>query len=223
MAGALSFSLTFSFDQRPIQASPLFVASPCNNPKHPVFFFNKRRRFRFISSSSSQSSSTGAPSAYSYLDDSFKPRRFLSNEELEKLKILQDFSYQGELRNGSMWVRVMRPEEVEKTVTLLAESFAESMYLTAAGYVALLMFLVKQYLTERRAVMPHAVTLVGFYRGKEEEEEEELAGTVEVCFDKMGANASPSTPTPPKNSPYICNMAVKQSLRRYVLVNRCHC
>lgn len=73
--------------------------------------------------------------------------------------------------------------------------------------------------------MPHAVTLVGFFRerkengdGDEEEEggEEKLAGTVEVCFDKIGANASPPTPTPPKNSPYICNMTVQEQLRRLV-------
>lgn len=110
------------------------------------------------------------------------------------------------------------------TVKLLAESFAESMLLPV-GYVSLLRFLVKQYLVERRAAMPHAVTLVGFYRRKqdvngdekEEEEKEEMAGTVEVCFDKRGANASPPTPTPPKNSPYICNMTVKEPLRRFVL------
>lgn len=106
------------------------------------------------------------------------------------------------------------------TVALLAESFAESMVLPSA-YNSFLRFLVKQYLIERRAVMPHAITLVGFFRerkeetGEEEEEEEEkLAGTVEVSFDKRGANASPPTPTPPKNSPYICNMTVKKHLRR---------
>lgn len=66
--------------------------------------------------------------------------------------------------------------------------------------------------------MPHAATLIGFYKGKDEDEQkpEQLAGTVEVCFDKRGANASPPTPTPPKNSPYICNMTVKKELRRYV-------
>lgn len=109
------------------------------------------------------------------------------------------------------------------TVALLAESFAESMLLPSA-YNSLLRFLVKQYLIERRAVMPHAVTLVGFFRerkengdGDEEEGgEEKLAGTVEVCFDKIGANASPPTPTPPKNSPYICNMTVQEQLRRLV-------
>lgn len=108
---------------------------------------------------------------------------------------------------------------MDRTVSLLAESFAESMLLPL-GYEKLLKFLVKQYLIERRAVMPHAVTLIGFYRGKKDCEiceEVELAGTVEVCFDKRGANASPPTPTPPKNSPYICNMTVKKHLRRYII------
>lgn len=102
------------------------------------------------------------------------------------------------------------------TVGLLAESFAESMLLPS-GYVSVLKFLVKQYLIERRTLMPHMATLIGFYTETVEggeEQEAQLAGTVEVCFDKRGANASPPTPTPPKDSPYICNMAVKKSLRR---------
>lgn len=111
---------------------------------------------------------------------------------------------------------------MDNTVVLLAQSFAESM-LWPSGYLSLLRFLVKQYLIERRGLMPHAATLIGFYRGKEngvpaqaehEDGEEQLAGTVEVCFDQRGANASPPTPTPPKNSPYICNMTVRKPLRR---------
>lgn len=123
-----------------------------------------------------------------------------------------------DLKSGYLWVRVMRSEETDKTVSLLSESFAESMLLPM-GYEKFLGFLVKQYLIERRNVMPHAVTLIGFYKGREKEDEREveLAGTVEVCFDKRGANASPPTPTPPNNSPYICNMTVKKHLRRYTL------
>ncbi|MBA0692698.1 hypothetical protein Goari_010235, partial [Gossypium aridum] len=150
---------------------------------------------------------------YSFLDDPYRGSRFLSNEELEKLKALESFVYLQELESGSLWVRVMRNEEMDLTAGLLAESFAESM-LMPLGYGALLRFLVKQYLIERRAVMPHAVTLVGFYRDKGGEKGNELAGTVEVCFDKRGANASPPTPIPPKNSPYICNMTVTKQLRR---------
>ncbi|EEF30986.1 N-acetyltransferase, putative [Ricinus communis] len=231
MAALLSFSLNLYSDPQTHQRSLFFSSSPNNPIKHPFFPSQKTQCFRFKSSFSSHSSSsspstteespTASPSStYSNLEDSFKTGRFLSNEELEKLKTLEKFTYFQELKTGSLLVRVMRPEEMDITVKLLAESFAESMLLPV-GYVSLLRFLVKQYLIERRAVMPHAVTLVGFYIGKDEgnngdgeEEEEMLAGTVEVCFDKRGANASPPTPVPPKNSPYICNMTVKDSLRR---------
>lgn len=108
----------------------------------------------------------------------------------------------------------MSPGEMDMTVKLLSESFAESM-LMPTGYVKFLAFLVKQYLVDRRALMPHTVTLVGYYRGEEgSEEEEDLAGTVELSFDERGANSSPPTPIPPKNCPYICNMTVKKHLRR---------
>ncbi|XP_068308917.1 GCN5-related N-acetyltransferase 5, chloroplastic-like [Pyrus communis] len=111
---------------------------------------------------------------------------------------------------------------------LLAESFAESILLPSR-FVSVLGYLVKQYLFERMELLPNTATLISFYRkrkeeGKEEEErleevEEEdevelLAGTVEVCFNKKGAVASPPTPTPPKNSPYISKMAGKKSLWR---------
>ncbi|KAF5746631.1 hypothetical protein HS088_TW06G00802 [Tripterygium wilfordii] len=178
----------------------------------PVYL-HKSDRYTFKSFfSHSHSSSSPSPTvSNAYLEDPFRKGRLLSNQELEKLKFLENFSYFQELTTGSMCVRVMMPDEIDDTVGLLAESFAESM-LMPAGYVSLLKFFVKQYLIERRAVMPHAVTLLGFYRG--EEEEEELAGTVEICFNKMGANTSPPTPTSPKNSPYVCNMTVKQQLRR---------
>lgn len=109
-----------------------------------------------------------------------------------------------------MWVRVMREDEMDMTVGLLAESFAESI-LVPNGFVNLLGILAKQHLVEGKASMPHTATLIGFYKG---EGEEELAGTVEISFNKIGANASLPTPNPPKNSPYICNMTVQKSLRR---------
>lgn len=108
----------------------------------------------------------------------------------------------------------MKDWDLDMTVELLAESFAESMFLPTM-YLTVLGFLIKKYLIERRGVMPHAVTLLGFYReGGEEDGEEEFGGTVEMSFDKRGANASPATPTPPKECPYICNMTVKKPLRR---------
>ncbi|XP_057949933.1 GCN5-related N-acetyltransferase 5, chloroplastic [Malania oleifera] len=164
--------------------------------------------------SPSSSSSSSASSISNFIGVPLRKGRFLSNDELEKLQFLEDFEYFHELGCGSMWVRVMRAEEMDVTIALLAESFAESMSLPLK-YVPLLRFFVKKYLIERRALMPHTVTLVAFYRrGDGDGNEEHLAGTVEVSFDKRGANASPTTPTPPKNSPYISNVTVKSSLRR---------
>ncbi|XP_019158118.1 PREDICTED: uncharacterized protein LOC109154830 [Ipomoea nil] len=163
------------------------------------------------SSSSSSSSSTTPPLS---LQNPLPTARFLANEDLEKLQFLDNYSYSQELESGSLWVSVMRQEEMDMTVRLLAESFAESMMISL-GYLKLLEFFVKQYLIERRSLMPHTATLVGFYRENGDGEGElMLAGTVEVCFDRRGANDSPHTPTAPKNAPYISNMAVRQSLRR---------
>ncbi|KAH7570239.1 hypothetical protein ACOSQ2_018593 [Xanthoceras sorbifolium] len=228
MAAAVSlpFSIYSSDPQHNRTATPLFTCpSPILPTNHSLLSLHKSHHCHFkslVSSSHSSSSSTSSTAAYSFLEDTFRTGRFLTNEELEKLKTLEKFVHFQELKSGFLWVRVMRPEEeMDATVNLLAESFAESMLLPV-GYEKLLRFLVKQYLLERRAVMPHAVTLVGFYRGKEEEEGQsggggeqvELAATVEVCFDKRGANASPPTPTSPKNSPYICNMTVQKQFRR---------
>ncbi|KAL2328004.1 hypothetical protein Fmac_021431 [Flemingia macrophylla] len=41
-----------------------------------------------------------------------------------------------------------------------------------------------------------------------------LAGTIKVSFDKKGAIASVPTPAPPKDAPYISNMAIHKSLQR---------
>ncbi|KAB2084581.1 hypothetical protein ES319_A05G343400v1 [Gossypium barbadense] len=188
--------------------TPPFLSS-----RNPLLSLQRLHQCNCRCSFPSSSPNSVTPSQYSFLDDPFRGSRFLSNEELEKLKALESFVYLIELESGSLWVRVMRNEEMDLTAGLLAESFAESM-LMPLGYGPLLRFLVKQYLIERRAVMPHAVTLVGFYRDKGGEKGNGLAGTVEVCFDKRGANASPPTPIPPENSPYICNMTVTKQLRR---------
>ncbi|MBA0746616.1 hypothetical protein Gogos_009118 [Gossypium gossypioides] len=216
-AAALSPFLSLDPNQRQhfhIHLNPT-KTPPFLSSRNPLLSLQRLHQCNCRCSFPSSSPNSVTPSQYySFLDDPFRGSRFLSNEELEKLKALESFVYLQELESGSLWVRVMRNEEMDLTAGLLAESFAESM-LMPLGYGALLRFLVKQYLIERRAVMPHAVTLVGFYRDKGGEKGNELAGTVEVCFDKRGANASPPTPIPPKNSPYICNMTVTKQLRRF--------
>ncbi|XP_034699520.1 uncharacterized protein LOC117924897 [Vitis riparia] len=191
--------------------APYFNTLP-PKPKHPLPLQHKSGCYRLVLPLFSSSDSPSSTS--SFFQDPLRTGRFLSNEELEKLRILENFRYSHEFEFGSMWVRVMRAEEIDITANLLAESFAVSLLLPIA-YVKLLAYLVKQYLIEKRALMPHTATLVGFYKGVDGgEEEEQLAGTVEVSFNKRGANASPPTPTPPKNSPYICNMTVREPLRR---------
>lgn len=245
------FSNTTHFKPHQTPLLPLSAPTSTLFPKYPLAIFHKSHPSSFKSSSSPSHSSTTTTTASdttatdtatttststtssSFLEYPLRTGRFLSSEELEQLKLLENFRYYQELESGAMWVRVMRPEEMDITVGVLAESFAESMLLPS-GYVSVLGYLVKQYLFERMELSPHTATLIGFYRRRKEEGEEQqekntedeeevdevefLAGTVEVCFDKKGANASPPTPTPPKNSPYISNMAVKKSLRRFVLL-----
>ncbi|KAE9607097.1 putative transcription regulator GNAT family [Lupinus albus] len=219
MATATTITLSLSF--------PLDLQNPRFVSKHQRFFNNPFLNlnthsiptFKISSSSHSHPSTTTTTTPSN--SDPFRTGQFLTNSDLENLKLLDNFVYSEEIKSGSMWVRVMKEDEMDITVALLAESFAESMQLPT-GYVGVLRFLVKQYLIERRTLMPHTATLIGFYRksvdsekeGEEENEEVELAGTVEVCFDKRGANASLPSPIPPKDNPYICNMAVQKSLRR---------
>ncbi|XP_031402428.1 LOW QUALITY PROTEIN: uncharacterized protein LOC116211999 [Punica granatum] len=225
-AAATALSLSFSSNSPPhlhlhLRAHPFTPPPPYLHTQFSTLpNVATRSHFRPSFSHSPPSppppSTATADTSVPFLDDPFRPLKFLTNDEFEKLKFLESYSYFQELKSGHLTVRVMRAEEMDETVKLLAESFADSMLLPP-GYVPLLRFLVKKYLIERRSVMPHAVTLIGFYRERtdeDEEEGEELAGTVEVCFDKRGSNASPPSPTPPKNSPYICNMTVKEQLRR---------
>ena len=163
---------------------------------------------------------------------------FLTDDDLRRLNSLDSFLYRRDLPSGSLSVRLMRPHETRPTVLLLAHSFAESLLIPVA-YVNLLAFLINQYLLQRLTLLPNTATLVAFYTqtqppptaAKEEEGEQlqedegellhedegaRLVGTVEICFNRRGANASVPSPTPPRDSPYICNMAVQKSLRRYL-------
>ncbi|KAL6571775.1 hypothetical protein OROHE_002644 [Orobanche hederae] len=186
-----------------------YLSAP--NHRRPSIQFPKRSH-HYNNLSPSLSASHSPSSSSSPSSNPLHTGRFLTNDELENLEILSKFSYHQELKSGLLWVRVMREEEMEVTATLLSESFAESMMITA-DYLKLLEFCVKNYLIERRETRPHNATLLGIYK-KNGDEDFELAGTVEMTFDRNGTNRNPPTPTPPKNSPYICNMAVAKQLRR---------
>ncbi|XP_060214360.1 GCN5-related N-acetyltransferase 5, chloroplastic [Lycium barbarum] len=210
---ATAISLSFSLD--PQSYHHHFHHNNMNFNSHKVSIFTPKYTFPFLISSKSHTSNLIIPlsTSQSSSQTPLQTGRFLTNQELEKLQSLEKYRYFQELESGSLWIRLMKEEEMDVTVWLLAESFAESM-LMPKGYVKFLAYLVKQYMIERRTMMPHAATLLGFYKENGEDVDLQLAGTVEVCFDKRGANANPPTPTPPKNSPYICNMTVDKLLRR---------
>ncbi|KAG0482557.1 hypothetical protein HPP92_010641 [Vanilla planifolia] len=144
---------------------------------------------------------------------------FLDNIGLHRLQTLEKYIREDELDGGGwLEIRHMEDSEVDPTVMLLSDSYAETMGVPQR-YVPLLSFFVKQYLVERRSLVPHAAMLVGFYRDSGVKEPE-LACTAEVSFDSRGANAAPPTPLPPSDFPYICNMAVKKALRRKGIARR---
>ncbi|XP_058115427.1 GCN5-related N-acetyltransferase 5, chloroplastic [Magnolia sinica] len=184
---------------------PLSLSYTPSFPSYPAPTLSK---FHLLKS---HHSSYHSSSSYSLPNNPLPTGLFLSPDDIEKKGVLERFEYFQRLPLGSLTIRSMGDRNVEATIGLLANSFAESMSVPSR-LVAFLTFLVKQYVTERRALLPHAVMLIGFYKG--EDGTEELAGTVEISFNARGANASSPTPVPPRDFPYICNMAVKETLRR---------
>lgn len=132
---------------------------------------------------------------------------------------------------GELLVRALCAQDLEGTVDLLTDSFAELFGLT---FRPLLRLQVKLYLQQRLLLLPHAVTLIALYYppegtdisvgtdiGDSTKNSESVGGrkrpevvaTVELSFSDA---AQPSFPTlnPPKGSAYLCNMAVLHSCRR---------
>ncbi|CAK9157762.1 unnamed protein product [Ilex paraguariensis] len=154
---ATTVSLCLSLDPQPhyYHHNHLYQTTHFKNqarflsPKHthPLVIFPKSDRYYLISSFSTSHSSSSSSTSPSFLQNPLLPGRFLTNEELEKLQSLEDFRYYKELESGSMWVRVMRQEEMDMN-----------------------------YLIERRTLLPHTTILIGFYRAGEEEDLQ-LAGT----------------------------------------------
>ncbi|XP_028551500.1 uncharacterized protein LOC110092118 isoform X2 [Dendrobium catenatum] len=138
---------------------------------------------------------------------------FLDDLGLYRLQTIDKYKREGPLGGGWLEIRPMEDGEIDPIIQLLSESFIESMGMPPR-YVPLLTFIVRQYVMGRRLLLPHAVMLVGFYR--DDGKEPELACTAEISFDTFGANVAPPTPLPPKDCPYICNMAVKKDLRRVI-------
>ncbi|KAL9240921.1 hypothetical protein vseg_015087 [Gypsophila vaccaria] len=141
---------------------------------------------------------------------------FLTQTQLTNLNFLQSYTHSLSLPSGAhLTIRPMHDLELDSVSVLLSQSFSDSMSLPMSTpmYLKLLGYLVRQYLLERRGLLPHNVTLVGLL-GDSDPDFRELVGTVEVCFDAKGANSNPPTPTAPKNCPYVCNMTVRKEFRR---------
>ncbi|XP_020083568.1 uncharacterized protein LOC109706952 [Ananas comosus] len=192
------------------------ILSRHHNPRHSHRPFSLSKPYAFARSLlRRRRSSLPAPpvAADSSLGGGGGGGCFLDLDAPERLRVLEEFRYEHEFEHGSLLIRAMNESELDAAVELLAESFSESMW-APPRYTQLLAFLVKQYVVERRRLVPHAVVLVGLYTSKKGAEEAELACTAEVSFDAVGAIAAPPTPPPPPDCPYICNMTVKKSLRR---------
>uniref|UniRef100_A0A1D1XYC9 Threonine--tRNA ligase n=1 Tax=Anthurium amnicola TaxID=1678845 RepID=A0A1D1XYC9_9ARAE len=230
---APSTSLSFSLDsllfhpRHPSRSSSSSSCSRCTlslNLSSPRFTLRHALPMRSIRRPEPQSLRPTDPSApfptyppprpCSLLGGPPRTGAFLGPDGLDKLHFLDGFRYAYEFPHGSLEVRLMSPEEVGATVKLLAESFADSMWIPSR-YIRFLEFLVEQYVLQKRAQLPHAATLVVYYQARGGVEAQ-LAGTAEVSFNALGGNVSPPSPIPPRDAPYICNMTVKETLRRLI-------
>ncbi|XP_038984051.1 uncharacterized protein LOC120111319 [Phoenix dactylifera] len=131
---------------------------------------------------------------------------------LDRRQILEKFRYTSQIGHGWLEIRHMKDEDLDAVALLLAESFNRDKQ-SPGGNISMFAFVVKQYMIERRSVIPHAAVLVGFYKEKDGEEAQ-LACTAEISFDALGAHPAVGTPRPPKECPYIGNVSVTKTLRR---------
>ncbi|KAG6543977.1 hypothetical protein Mapa_014601 [Marchantia paleacea] len=164
------------------------------------------------------------PIEMDYEDMKVGRERDWSIADMKKVDALRNFEYRIGSEKGVLVVQVLRVEHMKAVEELLVDSFAELMggLLT---YRPLLTLTVRQYVRDRYACLPDAVTLVGLYApaednvvmGRTEDNESSnwlLAGTVELSFSNAGHPDIPAGPSPPPGSPYLCNMAVSSAYRR---------
>ncbi|KAL2649839.1 hypothetical protein R1flu_017967 [Riccia fluitans] len=165
-----------------------------------------------------------SPIEMDYEDMKHGKEKNWSIADMNKLDELRNFEYRVETGKGDLIVQALKAEHMKAVEELLVDSFAELMggLLT---YRPLLTLTVRQYVRERYACLPAAVTLVGLYAPEEDVTDAEdadvavdrrwlLAGTVELSFSNIGHPDIPPGPSPPRGSPYLCNMAVSTDYRR---------
>lgn len=217
-----AFSLSLSLDA---SLRPFLSSSPSARPSHST------TTTRLLCSPAPQTQNTTASLITTRTGTgtgtSIGTATFLSPVSLSKLETLTNFSHThhfpptnndtgitGGSGGGTLHVRPMYDSEIDAVSDLLSQSFIQTLFFPP-DYAKLLAFLVKDYLIGRRALLPHAALLVGFYfPDNQPQDDAELACTAEISFDERGANAASPTPVPPPDCPYICNMTVKDTLRR---------
>lgn len=149
--------------------------------------------------------------------------RTLTPLEQERLKLLMKFKLTHDNLNGPLVIRAMRTEQLKELEHLLTDSYSEVMW-GPLTYRPVLAWILATYLRDRQACLPHAVTLVGLYVPSEEIDDDNdsevpshkwlLAGAVEISFNASGKPKDLQTPVPPKDAPFLSNMAVLKKFRR---------
>ncbi|XP_002990214.2 uncharacterized protein LOC9647651 [Selaginella moellendorffii] len=120
---------------------------------------------------------------------------------------LNAFSYSGSCKDGSLVsVEVLKPKHSKGTVEVLTDSFCDLLW-GPLTYRPLLRMIVQENLIETQKLFPKNVILVALY---EQSSAKVVVGTVEVYLSSAGV----SSPNPPPDAPFLCNMAVKQNYRR---------
>ncbi|KAK1296750.1 hypothetical protein QJS10_CPB15g01828 [Acorus calamus] len=123
---------------------------------------------------------------------------------------IKDFKYTHRFDHGSLTIRVAADrQEYEQSNNLLFKAFEEMTSRRAR---------VKQKLIRLRAAVsgmpyrPKSVRLVGFYKpARAADGPEAIVGTVEVWFDVVESFVTPGVP---KGASYVCNLTVKEDMRR---------
>ncbi|KAG1364060.1 hypothetical protein COCNU_11G008870 [Cocos nucifera] len=141
-------------------------------------------------------------------------RRPFERGSLDSRQILETFRYTRQIGQGWLEIHHVKDDkELGAAALLLAEPYSSAKHLPD-GTIPVAAFVLKQDMAARRVLVPHVAMLVGFYYEDKDGEEAELACTAEISFDAAGAHPDPGAPRPPKEYPYIGNVAVKKTLRR---------
>eukprot|EP00252_Welwitschia_mirabilis_P007299 TRINITY_DN18549_c0_g1_i2.p1 TRINITY_DN18549_c0_g1~~TRINITY_DN18549_c0_g1_i2.p1 ORF type:complete len:322 (+),score=53.08 TRINITY_DN18549_c0_g1_i2:296-1261(+) len=140
-----------------------------------------------------------------------KDKALFDEQEVKMLEILESFEYKHAFDDGPLVVKFMNSEYMSSTEDLLTESFVDLMW-GPLTYRPILKLSVRENMLDRRSIIPHSATLVALHAPNQGDWV--LVGTVELSFNAKGSSPLMPTPIPPKDAPYLCNMAVDKKFRR---------